>query len=112
LACARPGLSGRGPGGDDFEADKAFLSDEDAYSGGSGRDSLDYSRGGGPVSADLAAGRASGPAHGLDQLSSIENAIGTASGDTISGTGGANELSEGPGDDLLEGLAGDDISRG
>lgn len=102
-----------GPGGDAFLVDPTPLAEEDQFLGGSGRDSLDYGGvAGAPVSVDLTAGEASGLAHGIDILTSVENVIGTASGDTIIGNGGANELSGGPGDDHLEGLAGDDTLRG
>ncbi|MCS6627959.1 hypothetical protein N0B44_34205, partial [Roseibacterium beibuensis] len=49
---------------------------------------------------------------GVDTLSSIENATGSAFNDTLIGNGGANTLTGGAGNDVLVGLAGNDILIG
>ena len=61
------------------------------------------------VTVDLEAGTASGDATvGTDTLNSIENAIGGAGGDTLTGDGAANRIEGGGGGDILTGGAGDD----
>ena len=62
------------------------------------------------VTVDLAAGTASGD--GTDTLESIENVIGSAFDDTITGDGGANVLRGEAGNDTLIGGAGDDTLLG
>jgi Ca2+-binding RTX toxin-like protein len=65
----------------------------------------------GAVTVDLAAGTAE-DGGGLDTLISIENVIGTAFADQLSGTSGDNALYGWLGDDLLEGGAGNDLLDG
>jgi Ca2+-binding RTX toxin-like protein len=49
---------------------------------------------------------------GLDTLNSIENVIGSAQNDTLTGSTGANSLDGGNGNDFLSGLAGNDTLAG
>lgn len=66
-----------------------------------------------PVQVDLEAGQAIG--HGSDVIRGVENIIGTGGADELRGDARANVIMSGSGDDLLEGLRGDDCllpSRG
>ena len=83
----------------------------DALDGGTGNDTASYLNALGAVTANLATGSASG-ADGNDQLLSIENLVGGAFGDTLTGDGGANTLTGNGGDDTLDGGAGGDTLNG
>ena len=61
---------------------------------------------------DLAAGTASGGSAAGDTLSSIENIIGSAYNDTLTGTSAGSELSGQAGNDLLTGGGGNDRLNG
>ena len=84
---------------------------QDTLDGGEGIDTADHSDIGVAVTVDLSAGTAE---YGMVQetLTSIENVIGTAQDDTITGDDGANNLAGGAGDDIINGGDGDDIIRG
>ena len=79
----------------------------DTLDGGDGVDTADYSTASGSVTVDLAAGTATDAA-GDDMLSNIENVIGSAFADTLTGDGEDNMLTGGGGDDVLSGGDGDD----
>jgi Ca2+-binding RTX toxin-like protein len=120
-----------GEGGDDRFVSSTSYMDID---GGAGADTIDNSsphRAPGPVEVDLLTPDAwlddppvAGwsvpvgyeppltPDKGGSRLWSIENAVGTAWGDEIEGSGGANVLDGAGGDDVLEGLPGDDTLVG
>lgn len=83
--------------------------DDDTLDGGAGIDTADYSGDGAGVTVDLAAGAAEGDATGTDTLANIENVIGGAGNDLISGDDLANRLDGGAGNDTLQGGAGDDL---
>jgi len=83
----------------------------DAYFGGAGIDTLDFSAIGAGVAVSLL-GVAAGTQTGLDLLSSIENVIGGKGNDLIGGDGGANLLSGGAGNDTLAGGSGNDTLIG
>jgi Ca2+-binding RTX toxin-like protein len=76
----------------------------DVLTGGGGVDTADYSSSSAAVSADLAAGTGSGGDAQGDTLSGIENAIGSAFADRLTGTG-AGTLDGGAGNDVLDGAA-------
>ena len=100
---------------------------DDTFEGGAGADMItggDHSVGGDTVSyasskdgvvinlntfqgKQTARNSMSGDEH-LDYLVGIENIIGSAYGDSLSGKGGKNTLEGGAGDDILQGGAGDD----
>lgn len=88
---------------------------QNSFRGGTGTDTISYearnddstTRGTG-VTIDLGAGLAQTGANRFETLLSIENAIGSPSGDTIFGTGGANRLVGGGGFDDLVGRGGAD----
>ena len=85
----------------------------DTIDGGSGTDTVDYSLETNGWTINLAA--SSNHAQSgteTDTLSSIENVIGGAGADTISGTTAANVLDGGDGNDVLRGNAGNDTLIG
>jgi Ca2+-binding RTX toxin-like protein len=78
-------------------------------------DTVDYSTDGGAagVTVDLAAGTATDSHGDTDTLISIENVIGTAEDDAITGNAVANIIEGGDGDDVIEGAGGaDELSGG
>ena len=74
------------------------------------RDEVDYTSSDVAVVVDLAAGTATG--EGNDTLLRVEDVIGSAGNDVISGDDGPNELNGSVGDDLVDGRAGDDELEG
>ncbi len=86
-------------------------SGDDTINGGDGVDTATYANAAGGVSADLAAGNATG-ADGTDTLLNIENLVGSASDDTLIGNAGVNTLTGGAGNDVLEGRGGQDTLDG
>ncbi|WP_137181713.1 calcium-binding protein [Roseomonas sp. AR75] len=89
----------------------------DTIGGGDGFDTLRYDNAAGPVSVNLATGRASDGLGGTDLLrfaapgrSSIEMVVAGAGADTLIGDGGDNWLRGGAGADLLDGGAGFDVA--
>lgn len=92
---------------------------DNALVGGSGDDTLDGAGGVDlavfadafePVLVDLSAGTATG--WGSDTLTGIEDVLGTADSDLITGDAGPNAISGGNGADSLTGRAGDDVLVG
>ncbi|AFK52466.1 beta strand repeat-containing protein [Tistrella mobilis] len=82
----------------------------DRLTGGGGIDTAIYA--GAAVMVDLAAGTGhNGDAEG-DVLTGIENVIGTAANDQLSGDAGANVFDGRAGDDRLDGREGDDVLIG
>ena len=93
-------------GNDWFNQDPAGA---DTIDGGPGSDVVFYENSPGPVTVDLTAGFASGPAIAPDALISIENVHGSqAHGDSIRGTDGNNYFFGRGGDDSIFGLDGND----
>jgi Ca2+-binding RTX toxin-like protein len=84
---------------------------DDSLDGGAGADTADYASATGGVTADLAAGSASGGG-GNDTLAGIERLVGSAFADALRGDALANRLAGGDGDDTLAGRAGDDTLDG
>jgi Ca2+-binding RTX toxin-like protein len=105
-----------GGAGDDTLAGGA---DADRLIGGAGTDTADYSASASAVGVALFASDdpnlvttgSGGDAQG-DQLSGIENLIGSAFNDTLQGSAVANRLEGGIGNDLLRGQGGADILLG
>ena len=62
------------------------------------------------MTVNLGAGTASGGDAAGDTLSGIENVIGSAQADTLTGDGGDNVLEGDAGNDSLDGGAGDDTA--
>ena len=91
------------------------LNGNDLLDGRGGRDTADYSRdraegGTAGVTVNLAAGTATDGFGKADRLVSIENAIGTASADRLTGDGADNVLTGGLGNDILDGAGGTDTA--
>ena len=85
----------------------------DTLDGGAGVDTADYSSAAGALTITLTSTymQETGSA-GKDTLTEIENLIGSASGDALSGSSAANRLDGGGGADVLRGLAGADTLIG
>lgn len=85
----------------------------DLLSGGFGIDTATYATSPGPVVVTVGAvtGNAGGHAAG-DMLASIEDLVGSSSGDVLTGDDGPNRLVGGGGDDVLDGTSGDDLLVG
>lgn len=84
----------------------------DMLDGGAGRDTADYSDATAAVTVDLAASsRNAGWALG-DVLAGMEDIVGSAFADALSGDGGANVLTGGAGADTIAGGAGNDTILG
>jgi Ca2+-binding RTX toxin-like protein len=98
-----------GGAGDDV---LAGLGGADILDGGAGSDTASYAASAAAVTVNLATGAASGGDAQGDTLISIENLIGSAFADTLTGDAGVNRLDGGAGDDLLAGLGGADILDG
>jgi Ca2+-binding RTX toxin-like protein len=80
--------------------------------GNGGTDTVDYSAAPAAVTVNLATSNASNGFGGTDTLSNIENAIGGAFNDTLTGNGGSNTLTGGGGNDIINGGAGADTMIG
>ncbi|MEK0083400.1 M10 family metallopeptidase C-terminal domain-containing protein [Benzoatithermus flavus] len=96
----------------DYTEGASFDGDQDdLLDGGAGTDTISVEVSGVATKIDLATGTATRGSE-LDRLYGIENAIGSAYGDEIRGSGGANELRGLAGNDLLFGGAGNDAIYG
>jgi Ca2+-binding RTX toxin-like protein len=85
----------------------------DTLVGGDGVDTADYSLAAAGVFARLDNGVVSNDGDGgVDSMTGIENLSGSAFNDTLFGSAGGNELSGGLGRDVILGLAGNDVIRG
>ena len=95
----------RGGGGDDMLTGRGGA---DTIDGGAGNDTASYAESAKAVQVDLmAAVQHGGDAEG-DTLVSIENVVGSANNDRLTGDNNANELRGLAGDDELRGLGGND----
>lgn len=72
-------------------------------------DEVDFGTATVPVTVDLAAGTAVG--EGTDTLLNIEDVVGTAQDDTLSGSDLSNEINGGAGNDVVSGAGGDDVLK-
>jgi serralysin len=97
-----------GLGGDDTLTGGAGA---DRLEGGPGTDVASYAGAPAPVALSLAAGGTAGDAAG-DSYAAIENVVGSAHGDSITGDEAANRIEGGDGDDTIQGGGGDDILIG
>ena len=96
--------------------DDTFFTDyyANTIDGGAGSDTLDYSQGyysAYSISTDLAAGTTTGSGTS-DTFTNIENVIGRAGNDTITGNADANKLEGRNGNDVIDGAAGNDLLYG
>lgn len=83
---------------------------DDELVGNHGIDRVDYGTSGGPVTADLATGEATGD--GSDMLVGVEHLVGSPYDDSLTGDSNANEISGGEGNDMMLGEKGDDYLLG
>ena len=97
-----------GDAGDDLLVASAS---QDVFNGGAGEDTVDYSATAGSVVINLATGVMGGAAAG-DVLILVEDVIGGAGDDSLTGSGAANVLLGGAGDDTIAGGAGGDYLDG
>ncbi len=100
-----------GGGGDDAIIGGSGLGD-DVYNGGDGDDSVIYSSAVRSVKVELDKGRASGKDIGKDTLSAIENIVGGAGDDSLTGNAQANSIEGGAGKDAIKAGDGDDTLVG
>ncbi|MFL6764149.1 MAG: beta strand repeat-containing protein [Sphingomicrobium sp.] len=84
----------------------------DVIDGGAGIDTVDYSGSSVGVSVNLQSGKGSGGAATGDNLTNIENTVGSALADNLVGSSGANMLNGGAGNDTLNGGGGADVLIG
>ena len=84
----------------------------DALTGGAGIDTANYAGSAAGVTVNLATGATLGGDAQGDTFSGIEQVLGSAQGDTLTGDAGANTLWGGAGDDVLSGGAGADMLKG
>lgn len=83
----------------------------DTIAGGAGTDRVNYFEGP-PVTVDLSAPGPAGPPGEPDTLEGIEDVLGSAGDDVLTGDPGRNRLMGGPGDDILSGGASGDVLAG
>ena len=98
-----------GNGGDDTLAGGAG---NDRLDGGGGSDWVSFEDATSGVDVKLGRMRDAGGGMGTDKLISIENVIGSAFADTLTGDDGGNGLAGGAGDDVLAGGRGNDLLLG
>jgi Ca2+-binding RTX toxin-like protein len=84
----------------------------DHLDGGEGIDAVSYVASTAGVTISLAAGMASGGDADGDVLNNVEDILGSAFADRLTGDDGSNVLNGGAGGDLLDGGAGADLSFG
>ncbi|EIM30503.1 beta strand repeat-containing protein [Microvirga lotononidis] len=84
----------------------------DVLAGGAGIDTAEYSTSSSGVTTNLEAGTGLGGDAEGDQLSTIENLIGSAFNDLLIGDAAANRLEGGSGNDILRGGVGADVLIG
>ncbi len=96
-------------------ADDDFLdggAGADTLDGGAGTDTVQFGSDTSGVTVNLTSGTATDGGGSVDTLSNIENVIGTAFADTLTGNSGANSLNGGAGNDTISGLGGADTLNG
>ncbi|MGI9487619.1 MAG: cadherin domain-containing protein, partial [Geminicoccaceae bacterium] len=82
----------------------------DVIDGGDGSDTASYASSSSSVDINLGAGSVSGGDAQGDTLISIDNLIGSSSGDTLTGDTGSNTIEGGGGGDTIDGGAGTDTA--
>lgn len=103
------GGSGRYDGGDGDDTLKS-ASGNDALNGNGGTDTADYSAAAVGVTVDLSTISSTGD--GNDTITGVENVIGSANADTLTGDAVANVISAGDGNDVVDGRSGNDTLTG
>jgi Ca2+-binding RTX toxin-like protein len=85
---------------------------DDTLIGGAGTDTASYSDATVGVTVNLSLAGAQATGWGSDTLSGIENLVGSAFNDTLTGDSAANRIEAGLGDDIVAGAAGNDVLFG
>jgi Ca2+-binding RTX toxin-like protein len=98
-------------GGDDLDYLEGGAG-ADALQGGAGQDFATYLTSAGGVTVNLATGTGAGSDAQGDTLAGIENLVGSAHNDDLTGGAGRNSLTGNAGDDTLDGGDGNDALRG
>ena len=100
--------------GSDLETLETFVggAGDDVIDGGLGPDLVDYSAAPGGVTVNLAFQSANDGTGGVDSLTSIEQVLGSAFDDSLTGDGADNSLVGGAGTDVLSGAGGNDTLVG
>jgi Ca2+-binding RTX toxin-like protein len=102
-----------GDAGDDTFDEGSAPSGADVFNGGPGSDTISYAGRTAAVTISLDGVAHDGELGELDKvMADVENAIGGAGNDTITGSPADNVLDGGPGNDTIAGGAGNDILRG
>jgi Ca2+-binding RTX toxin-like protein len=97
-----------GQNGNDTFLEGSDSNGGDTVVGGAGTDTINYGSRTNAVTVTIGAGSADdGEASEADDVT-VENVVGGAGGDTITGDSGNNEITGGAGDDILKGGGGDD----
>lgn len=97
--------------GDDGDNVLTGLTGDDAIHGLGGSDAAGYLLAASGVTVDLGLGTATG-GHGADALDGIENVVGSAFDDVVTGDAATNTLIGGDGNDQLSGAEGNDAIQG
>jgi Ca2+-binding RTX toxin-like protein len=84
----------------------------DSIDGGADTDTVSYSGSAAAVAINLAAGSGSGGDAAGDTIANVENIIGSAFNDVISGNADSNDIQGAAGNDLISGLVGGDTLSG
>ena len=84
----------------------------DTINGGTGTNTASYSSSSAAVTVDLSAGTASGGDAAGDVLTNIQNLIGSANADTLTGDANANNIQGGAGSDILTAVGSGDTLTG
>jgi Ca2+-binding RTX toxin-like protein len=85
---------------------------DDEVDGGDGTDTVSYTGDAAGITVDLSTGETNGGDAGADALARIENVIGGAGNDALTGDDAANVLDGSAGNDTIDGGANDDVLVG
>jgi Ca2+-binding RTX toxin-like protein len=85
---------------------------DDTFYGGADIDTISYRRDPGSVSVNLAQNQAKDGFGGTDKIYEVENIVGSAFKDTLTGDSGNNTILGGEGEDTIDGGAGNDTFYG
>ncbi|TMJ14706.1 MAG: calcium-binding protein, partial [Alphaproteobacteria bacterium] len=85
---------------------------DDTLIGGAGSDTASYSDAASGVTVNLGLAGPQATGAGNDSLSGIENLVGSAFNDVLTGDAGANQIAGGAGNDQIDGAAGADAMSG
>lgn len=98
--------------GDDTLVASSSIDTVETFTGGDGSDTVDYSRSQGPVVVNLVSRNGTGNAAEGDTYDEVENVVGSAHDDTLTGNSKSNLIDGGAGQDKIHFSAGQDIVIG